>query len=88
MWEKEMLAKLQPIAEQNLFRMAKCYCGKLVASDKNLAFFEDGNKSIKSCKTCGCYEEPHNNGKVKDHQFEASKPMPVDRFYCGCDGWN
>jgi hypothetical protein len=88
-WEERMLSALQPIAGANLFRMAKCHCGKLAVSNpKELAFFESGNKSTDNCRTCGYHEEPHKNGKIKDHDFSSSKPMPVDRFYCGCDGWD
>lgn len=87
-WEEGMLAKLQPIASQYLFRMATCdWCRKVVLSEPQLAFLVSGDWSTKNCKICGRNEEPHNEGRI-DHKFEPSKPMPVDRFYCGCGGWD
>lgn len=78
-------------------RQAKCdYCGKLADSSLKLPFFEftgDGSHvALNQCKHCKFYEKAHapdrrhNNSLICDH-FEPAGAQRLDRYYCGCRGF-
>ncbi len=89
-WETAMLTRLQPIADAHPgVRMACCGygCSNLAPSDPKLAFFQK-DRSTEICAHCGYHEDAHTSGRVSNCTFAPSVEMPVDRYYCGCGGWD
>lgn len=79
-------------------RMARCGCGKVEPSSKDLAFLEfcgEGSKeATEICKHCGYHAVAH----APDHPRKGQIPVCLDfaprgcqefdRYYCGCRGWD
>lgn len=67
---------------------AKCTCEQ--PSSRDLPFFEycgDGSKDSEHCKHCGYYEVAHKD-RHSCRKYEARGGSLIDRFYCGCQGWD
>lgn len=65
-----------------------CTCEQ--PSDRKLPFFEycgSGSRDAEHCKNCGCYESVHvRSGNCR--KYEPRGGSLIDRFYCGCHGWD
>ena len=82
-------------------RVAHCQCGATQASSTSLAFFEylgEGSEyTTITCVTCGYspiaheraveLNEPH-LAHCRGHEFTPAAGREIDRFYCGCRGWD
>lgn len=71
-------------------------CKKRMPSSVDLAFFEyqgAGSYSAAYCKNCSFAETAHGDlarrrgGNACD-KYEARGDVGLDRFYCGCRGWD
>jgi len=73
-------------------RMARCGCGKTVASSPDIAFFEftgDGSAEAADICKCGYHKIAHRpDFKQACREFTAKGPQAIDRYYCGCRGWD
>lgn len=66
-----------------------CTCEQPSSGD--LPFFEycgPGSREAEKCK-CGYYESAHKPGmNCKCRKFEPRGGLLIDKFYCGCHGWD
>lgn len=79
-------------------RMAQCSCGRIAPSDpKALAFFEYcGPESQDATNICACGyahvahtpDVMARNAALKCTAFTPRGPRELDRYYCGCRGWD
>lgn len=83
-------------------RVARCHCGKEVASSTELAFFEyrgPGSTASRSCRNCRFAEIAHTpdatyvnsnrrNPNICAHYEPMDEGWPTDIFYDGCRGWD
>lgn len=68
-----------------------CTCEQ--PSSRDLPFFEycgEGSRDSTHCKHCGYYEVAHTGerGSRACRKFEARGASLIDKFYCGCHGWD
>jgi hypothetical protein len=80
-------------------RMARCGCGRMEPSSKDLAFFEfcgEGSKdALEICGNCGYHIVAHSPNHPRKHElplvcldFTPKGCQEFDRYYCGCRGWD
>jgi hypothetical protein len=82
-------------------RVARCACGKEVASSADLAFFEfrgqDSREAALSCGVCRFHKIAHDRAsernephlvRARGHEFVSHGAFEFDHFYCGCRGWD
>lgn len=78
-------------------RVAQCGCGRTEPSNRDLAFFEfkgeGSDAALTHCKNCQYSQPAHTpeamarNTRLKCTNFEPLGAYEMDRFYCGCRGW-
>ncbi len=78
-------------------RTAKCAeCDHTAPSSDKLAFFEfrgENSQDARMLCKCGYYEMAHDRKRDSpglnacDH-FEPHGPYDMDKYYCGCRGWD
>lgn len=87
--------------EQLEGRTARCvYCDKTVPSEPGLFGFEYlGPGNFRRCDRCHYAPAAHDAAvrirkhispalRLDDHEFTDSEGSPLDRYYCGCRGWD
>lgn len=65
-----------------------CTCEQ--PSSRALPFFEycgEGTRDAQHCKHCGYYESAHKD-RHSCRKYEPRGGSAIDRFYCGCHGWD
>lgn len=85
--------KLRP---ELIGRKARCRCGKEEESTWTLPFFqfqgEGSQDATRVCGECGYFDIGHAPDLTKVRgpceSFRPRGPLAVDKFYCGCNGWD